>query len=191
MWLLIVRQSKGSLPACLTLYRTIDYTEKLLFWQCRSNVKKRCSCCWQCHCEWGVQRIVCVWGWVQPAGCIRSSIMSREGCLRRNAYRDASERWFVAPSAGLLSESASAGRSGVRNSKVPVEYVTLPEPTASSSRSVKGPVTGSRKKISAMSGQMSRKYFEAVSLVTSPRKSYMENPSFGAALDREGSFVWS
>ena len=37
------------------------------------------------------------------------------------------------------------------------------------------------------SGPMSRKHFEIVSLVTSPLKSYVDDPSFGAALDRDVS----
>ena len=111
--------------------------------------------------------------------------------MRRKASLETSERWFGDPSAGLPSASASAGRGGVR---IPndveegqVDYVVVPEPAASSSRSVKSPVFGSKWKASASSGPKCRKHFEVSSPVTSLRKSQMNDPSFGSALDRDDS----
>ena len=109
--------------------------------------------------------------------------------MRRKASRDTNERCFGAQSAGLPSASTSAGRGAVRILNVveegPVKYVAVPEPNAISSHSVKIPVIGSKTKTSASSGPMSRKHSEVDSRVTSPRKSYMDDSSFGAALDRE------
>ena len=67
-----------------------------------------------------------------------------------------------------------------------MEYVIVPKATASSSCSVKSPVIGSKSKPSALSGQTSQKHFGVGSPVTSPRKSYMDDPGFGL-LDREAS----
>ena len=68
-----------------------------------------------------------------------------------------------------------------------MHYVAVPEPTVSSSRSVKSPVIGSKRKASVSSGPMSRKHFEVVSPFKKPRKSYADDPCFGAAIDRAPS----
>ena len=110
--------------------------------------------------------------------------------MRRKVSRDTSGRWFVAPIAGLASASTYAGLRGVLISNFVeegmVEHVTLPEPTVSSSPSVKNPAIGSEK-TSTSSGEMPRKQIEVGSPVTSPRQSFLHDPSFGAALDREAS----
>ena len=97
----------------------------------------------------------------------------------------------VRTGAGLPSKSKTAGRGGVRISIVveegQVEYVVSKEPTASSSHSVKSPVTGSKRKESASSGPTSRKQYDVGSPVTSPRKSYKDDPTFGAAFNRAAS----
>ena len=111
--------------------------------------------------------------------------------MRRKAIRDTNERWFGARSAGLQSASKSAGCSVVRISNAVeegwVEYVAVPEFTASSSHSVERPVIGSKRNTSVSSGPMSQKHFDVVSPVTSPRKSYVGDRNFGAALNREAS----
>ena len=66
-----------------------------------------------------------------------------------------------------------------------MECVAVPEPTAGSSRSVKSLVIGSKRTTSVSFEPRSRKHFEVVGPVTSPRKSYVDDPSLGAALDRE------
>ena len=125
-------------------------------------------------------------------GCNQDVVIDMQSChekvvLRRKASRDTSELWFGTPSACLPSVIASAGRSCVQISIVgeeaQVEYVAVLEPTASSSRTVKSPVIGSKRKTSALSGQMSRKSFEVVRPVTSPP----EDLIFVTALDREAS----
>ena len=68
-----------------------------------------------------------------------------------------------------------------------MEYVAVQEPTASSSRSLRSPVIWSKKKASVSSGPMSPKQFEVVSPVNGPRKSYVDDPCFDAALNREAS----
>ena len=111
--------------------------------------------------------------------------------LRRKACGDKNDRWFGAAIAGLPSASASAGCSGIIILNIAeeghVENVDVPEPIARSLRTVKSTVIGSKRKTSASSGQMSRKKFEVVRTVTSPRKSYTDDSSFGAALDRNAS----
>ena len=105
----------------------------------------------------------------------------------RKASRDTSKRLFEARSAGPPATGTTSRLSGVRISNIvvegQVEYVAVPEPAASSSRSVKSPVIGSKRKTSVSSGPMCRKHFE----VTSPRKSYVDNRCFSDALDRGAS----
>ena len=126
-------------------------------------------------------------------GCNQKVVSDLQSCqekvvLRRKASQDTNERWFGAPSAGVTSASSSAGRGGVCIFNVVseglVEKVTVPEPTASLSLSVKNPVIGSKKNATFFR-QMSPKTFEVVSPVSSPRKSYKDDPSFGTALDRD------
>ena len=109
--------------------------------------------------------------------------------LRRKASWDTSERWFGAPSAASPSARTFAGQTGLRLSNIvaegQVEYVAVLEPAASSSRSVKSTVIGSKRKASLSSGPMSQKHFDVVSPVTSHRKSYVDASSFDAALDCE------
>ena len=109
--------------------------------------------------------------------------------MRRKASQDTNDRCFGAPNASLPSTSPSVGRGGVPVSNVveegQVKNVPVLEPTASSSCSGKSPVIGSKRKTSP--SQMSRKNFEMVSPVTSLSKSYTDDPSFGAAFDREAS----
>ena len=135
--------------------------------------------------------MVCVWD-----GCRQHVVSDLQSCqekvvIWRKASRNRSERWFGAQSAHLPSASTPAGRGGVRVSNVreegQVEYVAVPEPTASSLYSLKSSVTGSKRKASASSRPISRKHFEVGSPVTSPCKSYMDDPSFGAALVCEAS----
>ena len=77
----------------------------------------------------------------------------------------------------MLSASTSVRRSGVQISNVveegQVEYVAVSEPFASTSRSVKSPVIGRKRKASALSGQKFRNQFEVGSPVTRPRKNYL------------------
>ena len=112
-------------------------------------------------------------------GCNQQVVSDLQSCqvkvvMRRKASRDKSERWTGAQSAGSPSASASAGRSGVQNPNVVeegrVEYVAIPEPTASLSHSVRSLVIGNKMKASVSSGPRYRKHFEVVSPVTSPRK---------------------
>ena len=129
-------------------------------------------------------------------GCNQQVVSDMESCQekvvrRRKASRDSTERWIGAQSAGSLSANASAGRSGVRFLIVVewgrVKYVAVPEPTASLSHSVKSLVIASKMKASVSSGPWYRKHFEVPSPVTSPRKSYVDDPIFGAARDCEAS----
>ena len=77
--------------------------------------------------------MVYVWGWVQIVSDLQSC--QEKVLMRWKASPDASERWFGAPSAGLPTAGAIAGRDGVRISNVlregPVEHVVVPEPSAS------------------------------------------------------------
>ena len=88
-------------------------------------------------------------------GCNQQVISDLQSCqgnvvMRRKASRDTSERWSDAQIAGLPSASTSAERSGVLIKNVveegQVHYFNIPEPTASSSHSVKSPVKGTREK---------------------------------------------
>ena len=88
-------------------------------------------------------------------GCNQHVVSGLQSCqekvvIRRKISRDTSERWFGAQSAGLPSPCASVGRSGVRILNIveegQVQYVAVPEPTASSSQSVKSPSIGSKRK---------------------------------------------
>ena len=123
-------------------------------------------------------------------GCNQQVVSVFQSCqkkvvMRRKASRDTSERWFGAQSAGSPSTSASAGRSGVQISsfveEAQVDHVAVPDPTVSSAHSVKSPVIGIKRKESVSSGPMSQNHSEKVSPVTSPRKSYVDDPSFGVA----------
>ena len=111
--------------------------------------------------------------------------------LRRKASRDTSGRWFGVQSAGSPLAGATVGRSGVRIYNIveegQVKNVVVPEPAASSSRSLKRSVIGIKRKASVPSWPMSREHFEVVSPVTSHRNSCADNPSFRAALNREAS----
>ena len=98
---------------------------------------------------------------------------------------------LVRTGVGLPSKTTTAGRGGVRNSNVveegQMEYVASQEPTASSSHSVKSPVIKSKRKESASSGPTSRKQFVVASPVTTPRRSYKDDPTFCAALNPAAS----
>ena len=129
-------------------------------------------------------------------GCNQQVVYDLQSCqekvlLRRKASRDTSERWFRARSAGSPSAGTTAVHSGVRNSNTleegQVEYVAVLEPDASSSRSVKSPVIGSKGKACISSGPMPRESFAVVSPVRSLHKCNVDDPGFSAALDREAS----
>ena len=167
------------------------FTQKKFFWQRRGKVKDAVA----------VADSVIVSEELNPwslfvYGCNQQVVSDLQSCqekvvLRHKVSRGASKRWLGAPSAGLPSASASVGRSGVRlwnfMEEGQVEYVAVPEPYVNSLRSVKSPVFGSKRKPSTLSGQLSRKNFELVGPVTSPRKSYRDDPNFGAALAHEAS----
>ena len=115
-------------------------------------------------------------------GCNQQVVSDLQSCqekvvLRRKTSRDPSERKFGASSAGSGVRLSNAVEEGH------VELVAVAEPTASSSRSVKSPIIESKRKTSALPGQMSWENFEVVSSATSPLKSNKEDPRFGAALD--------
>ena len=105
--------------------------------------------------------------------------------------------WFGAWNVNSLSADPSVRRTGMWISNIleerRVEYTALPERPASLSRSVKSLVTGSKRKAQLMSTPVTRNCFEVAICVSSPqRQSFVEDPGFSTALERETSgWAWS